>query len=386
MEEKHSTSLSGKYVMGVLVAVVLGLGAYVVSDQPTRATKGKRNVAEFLNPNQHLARLTHADRVRLRENMLARQCYSGTVIDQNSESCGAFNDWPNGDPSFNDDPLMNMIPRQTRVNVDVVCNEATGQFQTRVYFPNVCPLTRDSRPTGDCGESYFQNPYTQNRDTPFSTTPDNWLTSPGLFNHNDVTNLTRRNVPGDDSDFNILATTDLNSYDYSSNLGAGSQAGAELHIVSSAKEWEGAAMTNTLWLQGDYAIHGACEGYTEDLRCEFSGRPASKGCIRLEPNNARALYNLVRRVGTRHIRYQFHGYGRPLARLGGRPACSLSQDEWNRHRAGQPVLAETEAQVEARQQTARRESRQSYNWFQRAWRGIGNFFRGNSRNQGGSAQ
>ena len=53
--------------------------------------------------------------------------------------------------------------------------------------------------------------------------------------------------------------------------------------------------TNSIFFRGGYAIHGTY--YTKAL-----GRPASHGCVRLAPRNARALYNLVRTHGRANTR------------------------------------------------------------------------------------
>ena len=58
-----------------------------------------------------------------------------------------------------------------------------------------------------------------------------------------------------------------------------------------SREWDDAPMPHSIFFtrQG-HAIHG-----TEHTR--NIGRPASHGCVRLEPNNARVLFNLGRGVG-----------------------------------------------------------------------------------------
>lgn len=51
-----------------------------------------------------------------------------------------------------------------------------------------------------------------------------------------------------------------------------------------------APMPYSIFFYGGYAIHGT----TEISRL---GRPASHGCVRLHPENARLLYGLIREVG-----------------------------------------------------------------------------------------
>ena len=55
-----------------------------------------------------------------------------------------------------------------------------------------------------------------------------------------------------------------------------------------SREWDDAPMPNSIFFTAKgHAIHG-----TEHLR--NIGRPASHGCVRLEPKNARVLFDLVR--------------------------------------------------------------------------------------------
>ena len=54
-------------------------------------------------------------------------------------------------------------------------------------------------------------------------------------------------------------------------------------------------MPHSVFFRGGYAIHGT--NHVKSL-----GRPASHGCIRLAPGNARAFYNLVKAYGPRNTR------------------------------------------------------------------------------------
>jgi hypothetical protein len=54
--------------------------------------------------------------------------------------------------------------------------------------------------------------------------------------------------------------------------------------------YENAPMPYSVFFDGNFAIHG-----TGDIR--NLGRPASHGCVRLHPANARALYTLIARQG-----------------------------------------------------------------------------------------
>ena len=66
-----------------------------------------------------------------------------------------------------------------------------------------------------------------------------------------------------------------------------------------SRKYDGSPMPHSIFFRGGYAIHGT--GYTRSL-----GRPASHGCIRLHPSNARALYNLVRQHGKSNTRISVH--------------------------------------------------------------------------------
>ncbi len=51
-------------------------------------------------------------------------------------------------------------------------------------------------------------------------------------------------------------------------------------------------MPYAVFVRGGYAIHGTTKGNFSKL-----GKPASHGCIRLHPDNARIFYELVKRIG-----------------------------------------------------------------------------------------
>jgi len=68
-----------------------------------------------------------------------------------------------------------------------------------------------------------------------------------------------------------------------------------------SKKYDNAPMPYSVFYSGGYAIHG-----TNQIR--RLGRPASHGCVRLHPRNARKLYKLVRKYGKKNmkimVRYQ----------------------------------------------------------------------------------
>ena len=68
-----------------------------------------------------------------------------------------------------------------------------------------------------------------------------------------------------------------------------------------SREWDDAPMPHSIFFtkQG-HAIHG-----TEHTR--NIGRPASHGCVRLEPENARVLFNMVKQEGMANVRVVLSG-------------------------------------------------------------------------------
>jgi hypothetical protein len=68
-----------------------------------------------------------------------------------------------------------------------------------------------------------------------------------------------------------------------------------------SREWDDAPMPHSIFFtrQG-HAIHG-----TEHTR--NIGRPASHGCVRLEPQNARVLFGLVQQAGMPNVRVMLFG-------------------------------------------------------------------------------
>ena len=61
-----------------------------------------------------------------------------------------------------------------------------------------------------------------------------------------------------------------------------------------SRKYDMSPMPYSLFFHGGYAIHGT--GSVRQL-----GRPASHGCVRLHPANARALFHLVRSFGGARI-------------------------------------------------------------------------------------
>jgi lipoprotein-anchoring transpeptidase ErfK/SrfK len=68
-----------------------------------------------------------------------------------------------------------------------------------------------------------------------------------------------------------------------------------LHRMWYSQKYDNSPMPHSIFFTGGYAIHGT--EYTRSL-----GRPASHGCVRLAPKNARALYKLVLAHGRQNTR------------------------------------------------------------------------------------
>ena len=67
-----------------------------------------------------------------------------------------------------------------------------------------------------------------------------------------------------------------------------------------SREWDDAPMPNSIFFtQQGHAIHGSFH--------KSIGRPASHGCVRLEPNNASILFALVRQQGMSNTRVVLSG-------------------------------------------------------------------------------
>ena len=62
-----------------------------------------------------------------------------------------------------------------------------------------------------------------------------------------------------------------------------------------SRKYDNSPMPNSIFFTGGYAIHG-----TNHLKS--LGRPASHGCVRLHPSNARVLFELVQARGPKNTR------------------------------------------------------------------------------------
>ena len=70
----------------------------------------------------------------------------------------------------------------------------------------------------------------------------------------------------------------------------GSYSVKRMHTMWYSRKYHNSPMPHSLFFKGGYAVHGT--GAIKSL-----GRPASHGCIRLHPSNAKALYSLAQKYG-----------------------------------------------------------------------------------------
>jgi lipoprotein-anchoring transpeptidase ErfK/SrfK len=68
-----------------------------------------------------------------------------------------------------------------------------------------------------------------------------------------------------------------------------------MHKMWYSSKYENAPMPFSIFFHGGYAIHG-----TTDVA--HLGQIASHGCVRLHPDNAEKLFNLVNQVGMKNTR------------------------------------------------------------------------------------
>lgn len=80
-----------------------------------------------------------------------------------------------------------------------------------------------------------------------------------------------------------------------------------LERVWYSRKYDNAPMPHSVFFRGGYAIHGTTE--TRNL-----GRPVSHGCVRLHPENAKDLFQLIRERGMSNtiIRVTETGQAAPL--------------------------------------------------------------------------
>ncbi len=68
-----------------------------------------------------------------------------------------------------------------------------------------------------------------------------------------------------------------------------------MHTMWHSRKYNMSPMPHSIFFKGGYAVHGT--EYIKNL-----GRPASHGCVRLHPDNARKLFQMVEGVGPANAR------------------------------------------------------------------------------------
>ena len=79
----------------------------------------------------------------------------------------------------------------------------------------------------------------------------------------------------------------------------GSYKPTRMHEMWHSRKYNMSPMPHSIFFKGGYAVHG-----TDAIK--NLGNPASHGCIRLHPDNARKLYKLVKSVGPKNARIKIN--------------------------------------------------------------------------------
>ena len=93
-----------------------------------------------------------------------------------------------------------------------------------------------------------------------------------------------------EDDWHTLYTFDVSTGRAGHSKPSGSFRPIRMHTMWHSSKYENAPMPWSIFFYGGYAIHG-----TTDLR--HLGHVASHGCVRLDPKNAKLLFDLVQSVG-----------------------------------------------------------------------------------------
>jgi lipoprotein-anchoring transpeptidase ErfK/SrfK len=68
-----------------------------------------------------------------------------------------------------------------------------------------------------------------------------------------------------------------------------------MHVRYFSRKYDNSPMPYSVFFHGGYAIHGT-------TAIKSLGRPASHGCVRLHPENARRLFSLIKQNGKQNAR------------------------------------------------------------------------------------
>lgn len=96
-----------------------------------------------------------------------------------------------------------------------------------------------------------------------------------------------------DEDHDTIFVFDVSTGRAGHTTPTGSFRPIRMHKMWYSSKYENAPMPWSIFFHGGYAIHG-----TTDLK--HLGQVASHGCVRLDPKNAKLLYDLVQQVGMKN--------------------------------------------------------------------------------------
>jgi lipoprotein-anchoring transpeptidase ErfK/SrfK len=97
------------------------------------------------------------------------------------------------------------------------------------------------------------------------------------------------------SDGRTIYTFDVSTGRKGYSTPTGNFAPIRMHKMWYSSKYENAPMPYSIFFHGGYAIHG-----TTDVA--HLGQIASHGCVRLHPDNAELLFNLVDKVGMKNTK------------------------------------------------------------------------------------
>jgi len=100
-----------------------------------------------------------------------------------------------------------------------------------------------------------------------------------------------------DDDFGTIYTFDVSTGRAGHTTPTGNFRPIRMHDMWYSSKYENAPMPWSIFFYGGYAIHG-----TNDVK--HLGQVASHGCVRLDPQNAKLLYDLVKSVGMQNTKVE----------------------------------------------------------------------------------
>ena len=136
----------------------------------------------------------------------------------------------------------------------------------------------------------FASPATANQPSLFSGLfgPQHGPTKPGSHLTISVDISTQQMIVADE--WHTIYTFDVSTGRKGHTTPTGTFHPIRMHEMWHSSKYENAPMPWSIFFHGGYAIHG-----TNDIK--HLGHIASHGCVRLHPDNAKLLYDLVREYG-----------------------------------------------------------------------------------------